>query len=257
MKVSVIQFNPIWSKVQYNLEQLTILIQQLNSTTDLVVLPEMFSTGFNMNPDEQLINDQLIVEEWMQSLADSCQFAITGTYMFNSNGQLFNRMIFARPDNEPLYYDKRHLFSYGGENNHFTAGHQRLIWNYKGWKIKPVVCYDLRFPVWLRNDIKADFDLLICTANWPEKRIQHWNKLLQARAIENLAYVVGANRFGEEPTGIVYNGQSLFVDGSGEVIKTMNDGEIVCTCTLDLDRLKEYRKQFRFLDDRDNFELYV
>lgn len=253
MKVSVIQFNPVWSEVRHNLDLLTPLIQQLQSKTDLVVLPEMFCTGFNMKPEEQLIIDQEIVPGWMQSLASSCNFAITGTVMARSNGILYNRMYFVSPDKSLLFYDKKHLFGYGGEKDYFASGNERVVWKYKGWKIKPVICYDIRFPVWMRND--SDYDLILCSANWPERRIQHWNKLLQARAIENLSYTIGANRVGAEPTGITYTGESVFINFSGELLKSMNAQELICTCELNKDELLEYRNQFRFLDDRDKFEV--
>ena len=229
--------------------------QKINSITetDLIILPEMFASGFTMNPSavaEKMDGDTVT---WMQQMAMAKKCAITGSLVIEEDGNYYNRLLFVLPNGEIKSYNKRHLFSYAGEHEFYTAGTEKLIVNYKGWKICPLVCYDLRFPVFARN--AEYYDLLLYVANWPQVRTLAWDTLLRARAIENLSYTIGVNRIGLDGNNHAYAGHSQVIDALGNYIIEPFDNDTVITVELDKQALHDTRSKFAFLNDRDNFSL--
>ncbi len=253
LNISIIQYNIIWEEIGKNLKQLMSLINQIDESTDIIILPEMFATGFSMNTQKisQTMEGEVI--NWLMDIAKSKQVAIIGTQAIKENNSVFNRAIFVVPTGQVQFYDKRHLFSPGSENKSYTKGSERKVFNYKGVRIFPQICYDLRFPVWSRNI--NDYDLIINMANWPESRISAWNTLLKARAIENQCYVIGVNRIGSGG-GIDYSGQSQLIDYKGKVILSLdNEINIIKKCTIDLELLKNFKEKFPVYLDSDKYEL--
>lgn len=233
-------------------------IAALPDKTEIVVLPEMFSTGFSMQP--KLFAETMEGEtvEWMKRVSSENGIVLTGSMIAEENGHYFNRLVWMLPNGQFGYYDKRHLFAYAGEHAEYTAGNKRLIASVKGWKINLQVCYDLRFPVWARQQTQngmPEYDLLIYVANWPEKRSHAWKTLLCARAIENQCYVVGVNRVGNDGNNIYHSGNSLVIDPLGQVLYHMADEEDVNTITLSKEKLAEVRTRFPFLNDADGFTI--
>jgi predicted amidohydrolase len=254
MKISVIQSCPAWENKELNLKKLKELILPLFNKTDIVVLPEMFSTGFSMNPG--LLGEEPGGEtlRWMKSLATGGHFGLCGSYIAEENGLFFNRWAFVTPDNKQWFYDKRHLFSFAGEDKIFTAGKNRLVFTFRGIRILPNVCYDLRFPVWSRN--RNDYDLMINSANWPESRRDVWLTLLKARALENQCYVVAANVTGTDGNGIFYRGDSMIISPKGTIISTASSATgISVTSDISLSELEAFRKKFPALNDADEFTI--
>jgi predicted amidohydrolase len=247
LRVSIIQTAIIWENPLENLENLTPKINQL-PPTDVVVLPEMFTTGFTMQPEKVAETMQGTTVHWMREMAQKKQIALIGSLVIRENNKFYNRLIVALPTDEVLVYDKRHLFSYAGENHVYTAGNERLTFGFKGFKICPLICYDLRFPVFSRNTVA--YDVLLYVANWPQKRLLAWNTLLKARAIENMCYVVAVNRIGECPNEL-YNGHSQIVDYVGNYIVEPFENEEIKTILLHKKLQEEARKTFGFLEDRD------
>jgi predicted amidohydrolase len=222
--------------------------------TDLVVLPEMFTTGFSMNPNELAEEEDGPTLAWLKAKARELDAAITGSVIIHEKGKYYNRLFFVLPNGNYQTYNKRHLFTYAGEHHHYTAGSNKLTLDYKGWKICPMVCYDLRFPVWSRNT--EDYDLLIYVANWPERRNHPWKSLLVARAIENQCYTIGLNRVGEDGNGISHSGDSIVLDPLGEKVAAANPLiEEVITTQISKAELQKVRDRFQFLADRDEFTL--
>jgi omega-amidase len=255
LKVQMLQFSPAWGQVEENLIRLDKLCLEIQEPVDLVVLPEMFSTGFVVRPSEALVEQSAKTLPWMIQKSSSLGIAIAGSILSYKEGKLWNEFILATPQGVfPPYY-KRHLFSYGAESEYFTAGRERVLWHYKGWRIFPCICYDLRFPVWLRNNL--DYDMLLCVANWPVQRMEHWKALLKARAIENLTYCLGVNRVGEEPTGLEYSGNSCLFDYQGNPLGFMDQEEISSVFNLSKEKLTAYRNQFGFLSDQDHFQMLL
>lgn len=231
----------------------TLLAEIKPGTTDLIVLPEMFSTGFSMQPDvlaEAMDGPTL---KWLRAKAADTGAVITGSLIIASHGHYYNRLVWMRPDGTYECYDKRHLFSLAGEEKYYTAGKERLIVELNGWRVCPLVCYDLRFPVWSRN--RKDYDLLLYVANWPERRSYAWKQLLIARAIENQAYVAAVNRVGYDGNKTAHSGDSAIIDPLGEVLFTKAHEPFTETFTLSHNYLKEVRDKFRFLDDADDWTL--
>ena len=251
-------------------------IESIEEKTEVIILPEMFSTGFSMNTEllAEDMNGETI--QWMKKISSERKIILTGSIIIEApssnapgNKQYFNRLVWMLPNSEYGFYDKRHLFAYANENSHFNAGDKRLIASVKGWKINLQVCYDLRFPVWARQSPQAsdsypggerqgvrsgpEYDLLIYVANWPQKRNHAWKTLLQARAIENQCYVVGVNRVGEDGNGIYYSGDSMIIDPVGEILYSKTNDEDVFTYTLQKDKLTEVRERFPFWKDSDSF----
>ncbi len=254
LTVSIIQANLVWEDVDTNLKAFTKKIQSIEST-DLIVLPETFSTSFSMNSETlaEPMNGKTM--SWMAEIAQNKNAVVAGSAILKENNQIFNRFIWMRPNGSFEKYDKRHLFRMGNEHNHFTAGKERLIVELKGWKICPQICYDLRFPVWSRNK-KQEYDLLLYVANWPEVRTAAWEKLLYARAIENQCYVAAVNRIGVDGEGVNCIGNSMFIDPKGELIwKAADAKEESSTTEIYLDELNDFRKKFPVGMDADDFEV--
>ena len=251
LKISLVQSNLYWEGIDKNLQQFSELTNDVE--TDVLVLPEMFTTGFT-NASEQLgVKMDSSPVKWMKDLSKKMDALVIGSMIIIENRMYFNRLIAAFPDGSIQTYDKRHLFSLVNENDFYAAGTEKLVINYKGWKISPLICYDLRFPAWCRNTELEE--ILIFIANWPEKRQKHWNLLLNARAIENQSYVVGVNRIGEDGNGIPHNGMSAVYDFWGNEMILAKDLQGVFTTEVSKIKLKEHRNRFGFWKDRDTFEI--
>lgn len=257
LKISLIQTSIYWEDVDKNLKMLEDKINFLSGKTEIVVLPEMFSSGFTMDPQivAETISGKTV--EWMKSLSKKNRLIITGSLVIKEDEKYYNRLIWMQPDGNFFSYNKRHLFGFAGENEKYSPGNKRLIVSVKGWKINLLICYDLRFPVWSRQNKNEspEFDVLIYVANWPEKRINAWITLLKARAIENQCYVVGVNRVGKDENEIAYNGFSMVIDPFGEVIYEKPKVEDIFTLELDTEKLEKIRESFPFLKDRDDFRI--
>lgn len=250
LTISLIQSDIYWEQKERNLDSLTKKISALPQS-QVVLLPEMFATGFTINTNLAEKMEGMVMT-WMKEMAKTFRKIIAGTVLIQDNNQFFNRLIWMQPNGQYYLYDKRHLFSYAKEDEVFQAGNQKLIVQVNGWKINLQVCYDLRFPVWSRQTIET-YDILINLANWPEKRIHAWDILLQARAIENLSFVVGVNRVGEDDKNNSYCGNSLIVSPLGEVIMKGLNAESIFTYTFKKELLLEVRAQYPFLLDADQF----
>lgn len=224
-----------------------------SSDLDLVLLPEMWSTGFTMQPEKVAEPAPGTALQWMTNQARVRNTAIAGSISVAEGALYFNRWYCAFADGQIVQYDKKHLFSYGGEDQHYTAGSTKAFIEIKGWKIMPIICYDLRFPAWCRNT--DSYDLMMVVANWPVARIHHWDALLKARAIENQSYVAAVNRIGTDANGLQYNGHSSVYDMNGQEILSLGEKEGVGFLALEKQKLIAYRDQFRFLQDRDPFTL--
>lgn len=256
LRVSTVQNILHWENEQANLQMYTDLIKPLVGKTDLVVLPEMFNSGFSMQPQNfaQSINSTTV--EWMKQQAKMLNCAICGSIAIKENNSYVNKFIFVHPDGAVDQYNKRHCFRMSGENEVYASGKQKQVIEYCGWKILPQVCYDLRFPVFSRNQAaENNYDLAIYVANWPQVRRKPWLTLLQARAIENLAYVIGVNRIGIDDNDVQYSGDSIVADFKGEVIFDHGDSATINTQTLELDLLKAFRCKFPAWMDADQFSM--
>ena len=254
LKVTVFQGYLFWENIDKNLQNITLRLSSIREKTDLIVLPEMFNTGFSMNVDtlaEPMDGKTML---WMKSQSQKYNCVITGSLIITENGKFYNRLIWMRPDGTYEHYDKRHLFTLAKEHHTYTAGDKRLIVELKGWKICPVICYDLRFPVFLRNT-DAAYDLLLVVANWPEKRALHWRTLLPARAIENQCYVIGVNRVGHDGNEVYHSGDSSCIDPNGKVTYYKRDEEDLYTFTMNAEELAKVRRALPFLKDADDFSI--
>jgi omega-amidase len=278
---TLIQTNLFWEDKAANLAMLQNKIENIKEHTEVIILPEMFTTGFSMQPQffAETMDGETV--EWMRHLAIEKKAIICGSIMISEAGQYFNRFIWMLPNGQYGYYDKRHLFAYAGEDVAYSRGNKRLITQAKGWKINCNICYDLRFPVWSRQSSipssefneglptpkqlegitsrstsseEAEwYDVLLYVANWPDRRINAWKTLLVARAIENQCYVIGVNRVGEDGNGIYHSGSSMVINPMGEVLFHQADDEIVHTFTLDKEKLNDIRIKLPFLKDADDF----
>lgn len=266
LKITIIQSNLHWENKETNLQMFSEKLAALTVETDLIVLPEMFTTGFSMRPEKfaEFVKGKTV--NWMHEKAKAKNCVVTGSFICEDGGKYYNRLVWIRPDGSFSHYDKRHLFSMGDENTHYDYGKKKIIEEIKGWKICPLICYDLRFPVWSRNKIQHSkfkssfdsnaYDLLIYVANWPERRSHPWKTLLLARAIENQCYVAGVNRIGTDGNEIYHSGDSAIVNAKGEIIsKTKSGEESVETITLKFSELQSFRKTFPVLKDGDDFTL--
>ena len=253
MKIALLQSSLIWENPKANRNHFEEKINALAEKVDLIVLPEMFSTGFTMNPEAVFETMEGETIQWMQSLAKAKNSAITGSLVIKENENFHNRLLFVFPSGEMQIYDKRHLFTLAGEDKVYTSGNQKLIVEYLGWKICPLICYDLRFPVFARN--VENYDVLIYVANWPKSRIQAWDILLKARSVENLCYTIGVNRVGLDNNNLEYDGHSQMVDFLGNYALKPQENEGVFIVELNKQKLVETRKKLGFLNDRDSFEL--
>lgn len=248
MRITLIQSTLHWENIAANLEMFDEKLANI-APTDLIVLPEMFSTGFSMNAAALAETMQGTAIQWMRKQAASQQAAITGSLIIQENENYYNRLIWMLPDGTYQYYDKRHLFTMAKEEETYTAGQEKIMIEYMGWKICPFICYDLRFPVWNRNT--TDYDIAIYVANWPDRRAYHWRSLLLARAIENQCFVIAVNRVGTDGKDFYYSGHSAVIDPAGEIVYQCADKEDVFTTVLSLAHLKEVRSKLPFLKDRD------
>ncbi len=253
MKIAIIQSSLFWENPKANRNHFEVKINALTEKVDLIVLPEMFSTGFTMNPEAVFETMQGETIQWLQSLAKTKNSAITGSLVIKKNDNFYNRLVFVFPSGEIQFYDKRHLFSLAGEDKVYTSGKEKLIVNYLGWKICPLICYDLRFPVFARN--VEEYDVLIYVANWPKLRINAWDILLKARSVENMCYTIGVNRMGFDNNHFEYDGHSQAVDFLGNYALEPKETEGVFLVELNKGKLVEARKKLGFLGDRDSFEL--
>jgi predicted amidohydrolase len=258
LSVSLIQTDLYWEDKNRNLAMLEEKIMGITEKTNLVILPEMFSTGFSMKPSilAESMDGETIA--WMKKMAISKKIIVTGSVIIEENGHFFNRLIWMLPNGTLGYYDKRHLFAFAGEDQHYSAGSKRLITSVNGWKINLQICYDLRFPVWARQQSKnetPEFDLLIYVANWPERRNHAWKTLLMARAIENQSYVIGVNRVGMDGNQMNHSGDSMLVDPLGNILFTKEQTELIYHFELQKEQLNDIRNKFPFWKDADEFQI--
>lgn len=253
MKIALIQSKLIWENPKLNRNYFEVKINAISEKVDLIVLPEMFSTGFTMNPEAVFETMQGETVLWMQSLAKAKNCAITGSLVVKEKDNFYNRLIFVFPSGEIQFYDKRHLFSLAGEDKVYTSGEEKLMVDYLGFKICPLICYDLRFPVFARN--VEDYDVLLYVANWPKVRMPAWDILLKARSVENMCYTVGVNRVGLDNNNFEYNGHSQVVDFMGDYLLEPQENEGVFIVELNKEKLLETRKKLGFLNDKDLFQL--
>ena len=280
LTITTIQANLQWEDKAANLQHFEDKINAIRENTEVIILPEMFSTGFSMTPETLAEKMDGPTLDWMKRIAARKRVILTGSLIIEEGGLYFNRLIWMLPNGQYGFYDKRHLFAYAGEDDHYTPGNKRLMASVKGWKVNLLVCYDLRFPVWSRqgpaaapppnnpSEIRSDpsqstgkiaepeYDLLIYVANWPDRRSHAWKTLLQARAIENQSYVVGVNRVGEDGNKIAHNGDTMIIDPLGEILYHGVKEEAVYTYTLRKDKLEEVRTRFPFWRDADHFSVY-
>ena len=253
LKVTLIQTELDWEDIPANLARFERLVDRLDTDSDLIVLPEMFSTGFSMNAGrlaETMQGDGLA---WLRATAGKVNTDMVGSIMTRENDRFYNRLFWAKPDGKLLAYDKRHLFRMTGEHDVYTSGDQKVLAALKGWHIRPFICYDLRFPAWTRNTNNR-FDMALFVANWPAARAKHWKVLLQARAIENQAYVVGVNRIGTDGNGVYHSGESSVIDPLGNILFQSGHSRCVRTVRLRADVLQDYRSSFPAWKDGDRFE---
>jgi omega-amidase len=258
LSITTIQTNLIWEDKTANLNALEQKINAIETPTEIIVLPEMFSTGFSMQPSQLAETMDGETVSWMKRVSAQNKIILTGSIIIEEEGNYYNRLIWMLPNGQYGYYDKRHLFAFGQEHKQYSAGNKKLIASVKGFKINVQICYDLRFPVWARQQNKSgemEYDVLIYVANWPEKRSHAWKTLLCARAIENQCYVIGVNRVGADGNNIYHSGNSLVIDPLGQVLYHMADDEDVNTISLSKEYLNEIREKFPFWKDGDGFSL--
>ena len=257
LTLTLIQSDIHWENVDANLAMFQEKIESIHKKSHIIILPEMFSTGFANQSTHLAESMDGKTVEWMKAIAIKKKSIITGSVMIKEDGNIYNRLIWMLPNGEHYQYDKRHLFSYADEDQQFTTGHKRLIASVNGWKLNLQICYDLRFPVWARQSfgLEPEYDVLVYVANWPDKRTHAWKSLLIARAIENQCYVIGVNRIGTDGEGHEHSGHSMVVDPLGEVLYHKADAEDIHTFNLDKVDLNHIRNRFPFLQDGDNFTL--
>lgn len=253
MQVILIQAPLIWENPKSNRNYFQARINEIRTEVDLIVLPEMFTSGFTMCPENVAESMQGETITWLKVLAKARNFAITGSLVIAENGNFYNRLVFVFPSGEIQFYDKRHLFTLAGEDKVYTSGDQKLVIEYLGWKICPLICYDLRFPAFSRNS--EDYDLLIYVASWPKIRTNAWDALLKARAIENMSYVIGVNRIGTDSNSYEYIGHSQAVDFLGNYVVEPEESKGSFLVVLDKEKMLETRQKLGFLNDRDSFEI--
>ena len=256
LSVAFLQIPLIWENKPQNLKHITERIETISTPCSLIVLPEMFNTGFSMNSAQLAEEMSGITISWMRDLATIKNVAICGSLIIKEQNNYYNRLVWMNPDGNCVYYNKRHLFRMANENEYYSSGEHSCIVDYHGWKINLQVCYDLRFPVWSRRTAANEYDLLLYVANWPERRSYAWKQLLIARAIENQSYVLGVNRVGEDGNNIAYSGDSAAINFLGDVIESGTaHEENVLNVTFKKDELYAYRKAFPAYLDADSFEI--
>ena len=254
LKVAIVQTNLVWENPEENRRLLNAKIDSISDDVDLIVLPEMFTSGFTMKPASVAETMKGKTITWLKNVAKEKQVAIMGSLVISENHNFYNRMVCVEPSGKITQYDKRHTFTLAGEHKVYTSGTKKVIFNYKGWKICPLICYDLRFPVWARN--VEDYDLLIYVANWPKVRVAAWDALLKARAIENMTYCIGVNRVGLDGNNFEYSGHSSAYDVLGHRMDSIPENmEAIEIVVLDKTQIKTYREKLNFLNDKDRFIL--
>jgi omega-amidase len=258
LKITVFQGYLFWENTDKNLQNISLRLSGgIREKTDLIILPEMFSTGFTMDAEKLAEPMDSKTMKWMLKTAQQYDCVVTGSIIITEGDQFYNRLIWMRPDGTYDHYDKRHLFALGKEHNTYAAGNKKLFVELKGWVICPVICYDLRFPVWLRNINENAYDLLIVVANWPERRALHWRTLLPARAVENQSYVIGVNRVGHDGNEVYHSGDSTCIDPNGNVVYYKRDEDDVYTFSIIADEVQKARRALPFLKDADGFEIEI
>ena len=258
LRISLVQPNPAWHKVEENLEHLSTLISVLENVTDIIVLPEMFTTGFTNKSSEMAEQMHGKTHTWMQTQALKLNSVVCGSIIIEADGKYYNRFLWVESDGDTIHYDKRHLFRMANENDFYSGGNELISIEYKGWKIRPLICYDLRFPVWARNVVKEGefaYDILLYVANWPQARVLVWDTLLKARAMENYAYSIGVNRIGEDENSIIYNGHSAIYGPKGEEFGILKDTEQILSIKLTKQSLDDFRNKIPIYLDADSFDL--
>jgi predicted amidohydrolase len=253
LTITLVQMDLVWEDIDANLRHTDELLAKQPVNTDIIFLPEMFSTGFSMNPKMLAETMEGSAVSWMRKKAKMLDAVVCGSLIIEETGKYYNRLVWMRPDGSCETYDKRHLFTLAGEHQVYDRGNTRLVTTWKGWKICPLVCYDLRFPVWSRNT--ENFDLLVYIANWPKSRILHWKNLIRGRAVENQCYGIALNRIGLDGNQKEYSGNTTLVDYNGTSLYEAIDVEDVFTISLDKEKLMQYRDRYQFLRDRDAFEI--
>lgn len=257
LKITLVQTYLNWEHIDKNLAHLNSQLQLIQEPTDIIVLPEMFTTGFTMKPELLAEEHGGLGLQWMQQTAKQKQCVVVGSIAVKEDDRFYNRLYWVKPEGTYEFYNKRHLFRMGNEQEHYTAGNKKIIMEYKGWKICPLVCYDLRFPVWSRNTKENQFDMLLYVANWPEVRSYPWKQLLIARAIENQCYVVGVNRVGRDGNLIEHSGDSSVINPRGEIVSHLKAHEDKSeTVSINYTYLEDFRKAFPVMLDSDDFDLH-
>ena len=259
IKITIFQAYLFWENVEKNLQNLSLRISALREKTDLIILPEMFNTGFTTNVEKCAEEMDGMTMRWLYQTAKTYECVVAGTLIIKENGNYYNRFVWMSADGSYVHYDKRHLFGLNkeglpSEKDCFTPGNSRIMLQLKGWKICPMICYDLRFPVWARN-AENGYDLLVYTASWPDKRSAHWRALIPARAIENQAYVIGVNRVGHDGNEVYYSGGSMCISPLGDVVYYKPEDEDLYTFTLNPQDLQRARESLPFLQDGDKFSI--
>ena len=252
LKIALIQSSLLWENPAENRLMFSEKIKGISKGIDVIILPEMFTTGFTMSPETIEEEEGLETLRWMREKADQTKAAIVGSIVFTEGGKHYNRLYFVKPNGELSHYDKRHTFTLAGEHEKYKSGNKFTLVDYKGFRFCPLICYDLRFPVWSRNTV--DYDVLVYVANWPEPRINAWDALLKARAIENMSYCVGVNRVGKDINGHNYSGHTAVYDALGAQLAFSKKDEIL-EVVIEKSHVNETRNKLRFLQDRDEFNL--
>ena len=249
----LVQSQLFWADAQANRRQLEAIARSQGTACDLIIFPETFTSGFlgDVEADPETMEGATL--QWMKSLATELDCVLCGSVAISTGQGRVNRFLWVQADGTFHFYDKRHLFSFGGEDKRYVAGHERKVFHYRGWRICPQICYDLRFPAWCRN--RDDYDVLLFVANWPEPRTPAWTALLKARAIENQCYVIGVNRSGRDPRGLEYAGGSAVYDPLGNTVLDLGETECSERATIELDRVNMIRSRLPFQQDADNFKL--
>jgi len=257
LKITIFQAYLFWENIDKNLQNLSLRLSSgVKEKTDLIILPEMFNTGFSMNAEELAEEMDGKTMRWMKDIAEKYECVVAGSLIIKENNNFYNRLIWMLPDGSYQHYDKRHLFSLAGEEQTYTAGKEKVIVELKGWKILLAICYDLRFPVSLRNQ-QQEYDILLLIASWPDKRSTHWNALIPARAIENQSYVIAANRVGHDGKEIYHSGHSQCIDPMGKTVYYKPEDEDLYTFSISYEEIVKTRSHFPFLKDADQFQIIV
>jgi len=255
LKITIFQAYLFWENVDKNLQNLALRLSMgIKEKTDLIILPEMFNTGFSMNAEALAEETNGATMQWMRQMAEKYECVVTGSLIIKENDHYYNRLIWMMPDGSFAHYDKRHLFGLGEEDKNYTAGNDKVIVTLKGWKIRLSICYDLRFPVWLRNQ-NEEYDILLIIASWPDIRSAHWNALIPARAIENQSYVIAVNRVGHDGKEVYHSGHSQCIDPMGKTVYYKPEDEDLYTFSIGYEELTRTRQSFPFLRDADNFKI--